>query len=60
MKKFLIFKLGFTPCKAEQSLQDMTFQEKEEEKDEKRVHENCSERAKEKIVSISLRDLDRR
>ena len=30
---FLFFKLGFTPCKAEQSLQVMELQEKEAQKD---------------------------
>ena len=30
---FTFFKLGFTPCKAEQSLQGMELQEKETQKD---------------------------
>ena len=30
---FFFFKLGFTPCKAEQPLQDMELQEKEAQKD---------------------------
>ena len=32
-KVLLIFKLGFTPCKAEQPLQGMELQEKETHKD---------------------------
>ena len=31
--EFLFFKLGFTPCKAEQPLQSMELQEKEARKD---------------------------
>ena len=30
---FIFFKLGFTPCKAEQPLQGMELQEKETQKD---------------------------
>ena len=30
---FFVFKLGFTPCKAEQPLQGMELQEKETQKD---------------------------
>ena len=30
---FFFFKLGFTPCKAEQPLQDMELEEKEPQKD---------------------------
>ena len=32
-------KLGFTSCKAEQPLQDMELQEKEEKKDQKNIGE---------------------
>ena len=32
-KREFFFKLGFTPCKAEQSLQGMELQEKESQKD---------------------------
>ena len=31
--QFFFFKLGFTPCKAEQPLQGMELQEKETQKD---------------------------
>ena len=31
--QFIFLKLGFTPCKAEQQLQDMELQEKETQKD---------------------------
>ena len=33
------FKLGFTPCKAEQPLQGMELKEKEKEKDENHIGE---------------------
>ena len=33
MSFFFSFSLGFTPCKAEQPLQDMELQEKETQKD---------------------------
>ena len=39
----LIFKLGFTPCKAEQPLRDMELQEKEAQNDYS-IQEICLER----------------
>ena len=42
--KCFFFKLGFTPCKAQQPLQEMELQEKEAQKDS-RIQELPLERA---------------
>ena len=42
-KVAIFFKLGFTPCKAEQPLQGMELQEKETQKDQG-IQEICLER----------------
>ena len=41
---FFIFKLGFTPCKAEQPLQGKELQEKETQKDDQSIQEISLER----------------
>ena len=55
LNKNLIFvKVGFTPCKAEQPLRDMEFQEKEAQKDWS-IQEICLERTYIETMSVNSR-----
>ena len=49
-----IFKLGFTPCKAEQPLQGMELQEKKHKKDY-RIQKICLERTYKMFVNSGLK-----
>ena len=53
-KIFLFFKLGFTPCKAEQPLRGMELQEKEAQKDYS-IQEICLERTYSLKMSVNSR-----